>query len=398
MKIVVLAINRFTSPTGICRYAANLCRSLSGRPEIQELSLVVGCWQKDYFRGLLGGSKEINLIPVAMRNRSISRNIWYWRSAARLAAELGTDILHCSFPVPISRSLFSGSIVTTVHDFYPFECPENFGSSTVVFNRMFCRQALRTSDGVVCDSQETLKALHRLFPGFATSKVSAVVPCAVDFKGVSQREPRGTPSVVKSRFILSVAQHRQNKNLDLLVRAYSLLRANVPGLEDIPLLIVGAEGPQTEHITALARNMAPLGSVIFRSDVSDQELAWLYSNCRMLVVPSSQEGFCFPLVEGMHFGARIVASDIPVLREVGSNQCTYFALQDGSEGLCAAMGVALQAPQGIVDHRLALSRFTPEAIAAEQLNVYNRIRRSSDLIQPGDRNREHAERITQEQC
>jgi glycosyltransferase involved in cell wall biosynthesis len=47
-------------------------------------------------------------------------------------------------------------------------------------------------------------------------------------------------------------------------------------------------------------------------------------NCLVMAAPSSNEGFCLPVVEALLSGAQVVCSNIPVLREVGSDACTYF--------------------------------------------------------------------------
>ena len=41
-------------------------------------------------------------------------------------------------------------------------------------------------------------------------------------------------------------------------------------------------------------------------------------------MPSLYEGFGLPIVEAMHFNIPIIASDIPVLREIGKDYISYF--------------------------------------------------------------------------
>ncbi|MFW1401537.1 glycosyltransferase, partial [Vibrio parahaemolyticus] len=50
--------------------------------------------------------------------------------------------------------------------------------------------------------------------------------------------------------------------------------------------------------------------------VSDGELAWLYGNCRAFLFFSRGEGFGLPPLEALLAGAEVVASDIPVMREI----------------------------------------------------------------------------------
>ena len=48
-------------------------------------------------------------------------------------------------------------------------------------------------------------------------------------------------------------------------------------------------------------------------------LAALYRRASLVLLPSEREGFGLPLVEAMACGISVVASDLPVLREVGGD-------------------------------------------------------------------------------
>lgn len=75
-----------------------------------------------------------------------------------------------------------------------------------------------------------------------------------------------------------------------------------------------------------------LGSKLFRfENVTDAELAYGYQNCAALVFASRAEGFGLPLVEAMWYGRPVIASDIPVFREIGGDYPRYFDLEDAQE-------------------------------------------------------------------
>lgn len=75
-----------------------------------------------------------------------------------------------------------------------------------------------------------------------------------------------------------------------------------------------------------------LGSKLFRfENVTDAELAYGYQNCAALVFASRAEGFGLPLVEAMWYGRPVIASDIPVFREIGGDYPRYFDLEDVQE-------------------------------------------------------------------
>jgi glycosyltransferase involved in cell wall biosynthesis len=77
--------------------------------------------------------------------------------------------------------------------------------------------------------------------------------------------------------------------------------------------------------------------------VTEQELATLYAEARVVLVPSRAEGFGLPLLEAFAVGAPVVASDIPALVEVSGGLATHVA-PDDVEGWCRAVRAAWDAP------------------------------------------------------
>jgi glycosyltransferase involved in cell wall biosynthesis len=101
---------------------------------------------------------------------------------------------------------------------------------------------------------------------------------------------------------------------------------------ELPLVLVGATKPWAHE----------LPDVTLTGRVPDDDLAAIYSGARALVFPSDDEGFGLPTVEALACGTPVVASDIPVLREVLGDRATFV---DGAdlEGLLAA-AVAAERP------------------------------------------------------
>ena len=66
---------------------------------------------------------------------------------------------------------------------------------------------------------------------------------------------------------------------------------------------------------------------------SDQAIAYLYQNARFLAFCSYTEGFGLPLIEGIMRGTPVIASDIPVSREVAGDYCIWFP-QDDARAFC----------------------------------------------------------------
>jgi glycosyltransferase involved in cell wall biosynthesis len=58
--------------------------------------------------------------------------------------------------------------------------------------------------------------------------------------------------------------------------------------------------------------------------VTKEVLAFLLKNAKLLVFPSTYEGFGIPLIEGMASQVPVLCSDIPVFREISQNTVIYF--------------------------------------------------------------------------
>jgi len=101
---------------------------------------------------------------------------------------------------------------------------------------------------------------------------------------------------------------------------------------ELPLVLVGATKPWAHE----------LPDVTLTGRVPDDDLAAIYTGARALVFPSDDEGFGLPTVEALACGTPVVASDIPVLREVLGDRATFVEAGD-IEGLLAA-GVAATRP------------------------------------------------------
>ena len=70
--------------------------------------------------------------------------------------------------------------------------------------------------------------------------------------------------------------------------------------------------------------------------VDDAEVEHAYRNARAMVCGSIAEGFGLPIVEALRHGQTVIASDLPIHREVGGAACDYFDLA-GPEWLAAAV-------------------------------------------------------------
>ncbi|MEJ7782312.1 MAG: glycosyltransferase family 1 protein [Solirubrobacteraceae bacterium] len=126
---------------------------------------------------------------------------------------------------------------------------------------------------------------------------------------------------------------------------------------ELPLVLVG-------RTAAWARE---LPGVILTGEIDDEDLAALYTGARALVFPSDDEGFGLPPVEALACGTPVVASDVPVLREVLGDRATFVDAADVPELVAAAQRATRPAPPPPAwsweDAALATWRVYEEALA-----------------------------------
>ena len=364
MRVLIAGLWAATEPSGICRTVANLVRGLNEADATIEVVLAIGTWQREYFAKAFGlHSAKVRMVEVEVRNSTIGRNGWYLFGLPRLARAYAADVVHLGFPAPVLRNAFEAVLVTTVHDLYPYECPENFGFPRVFGNRFALRRSVAASDRVACVSEKTRLSLMIKFP--RTTREKTV--CIENAVSVAPRAENSRSSISKP-FLLAVAQHRANKRLPQLLRAFHCYLSRSDSAPSLQLLIVGAEGPETPKLRELKRELALEDRVELRSSIADAELAELYRSCELFITLSALEGYGLPLGEAMAAGARVLASDIPAHRAVGRDRCLYVRAEGGEERarIAEAIGAALSAPRPVSSDRLP----SPVGAARQYLALY----------------------------
>jgi glycosyltransferase involved in cell wall biosynthesis len=124
-------------------------------------------------------------------------------------------------------------------------------------------------------------------------------------------------------YYLHVGARRPHKNVAQLVRAL----AGLPPQAHL-VLVGSADARWPDPTMDLARELGVAERVIALSGVSEADLAALYHQARGFLYPSLVEGFGLPLLEAMSAGVPVVASDIPVFREVAEGAALFVPTDD----------------------------------------------------------------------
>ena len=92
--------------------------------------------------------------------------------------------------------------------------------------------------------------------------------------------------------------------------------------------LVKAGGLLSVEQRDLARSLGVDAHIVQMPFLETGTLAALYRRARVALVTSEREGFGLPVVEALASGTPVIATDIPVLREVGGCAVSYAPLGD----------------------------------------------------------------------
>lgn len=276
-----------------------------------------------YIRGLLGGFAAApyddiefvlfaaaagrRLIPPHPRfevieNESSHYSIREIYSIGRAAERAGVDVLHAPHYVTPVTSL---PLVTTIHDLIHLGLSPLWHPAKAIYARVMIGRAVERSRRIVTVTDAVKREIaHRYLA--ALDKIVAI-PNGVDWEFL--QPPEDLERVLTrygldaQRYFLFVGNDKPHKNLDRLVAAFRMVRA------ENALFSLAIVGPQRKRF----KNVE---GVIETGFVPTADLAAIQRGAIALVQPSLREGFGLPVAEAMASGTPVIISRDPALEEV----------------------------------------------------------------------------------
>lgn len=201
-----------------------------------------------------------------------------------------------------------------IHDLIPHLHPEFSRPHAVLRHRRRVQSALTTGAGIILGSQ----AVRRDLAQFALASDLPLPPLAVaPLAGADMGESDAPPPTAGQPYFLSIGTLEPRKNYRLLFDVWRMLSHRL-GRSAPRLVLVGQKGPMTGDMLAPLAACPELRRLVeIRTHCPDAELAGLLRHSEALLIPSLAEGFGLPCVEALQAGTPVIASDLPVFREIG---------------------------------------------------------------------------------
>ncbi len=226
-------------------------------------------------------------------------------------------------------------VVGLVHDLIPLSHPQFFDDKLVRDFGAWFDKVAKLADGFICVSNSTSDQVRRFdrlrskasvyqkrwydhfYNGAALDLVDMDAPISPEVREVFAS---------KRPVYLMVGTIEPRKNHAYVIDAFDRLWADG---RDISLCIVGKMGWKYESIIKRIETHPQRERRLFLlSGLSDNDLAHCYQASKALIFSSFIEGFGLPLIESFSYGLPVLASDIPVFREIAGDLAFYFDLTD----------------------------------------------------------------------
>jgi glycosyltransferase involved in cell wall biosynthesis len=308
-------------PTGIDRVCLAYLRHFAPRAQA-----VV---QHRWFRGILDPEASQRLFALLegpgahFKNGLVLGGIRnFWRSSDRGNGRPYLNVGHTGLDSPGFRRWVRAADVRPIyliHDLIPITHPEFCRTGEAEKHRDRMRTVLTTAAGVIANSQATLNELARFGgrenlpspPGLAAWLGADPLPAS------SETAPPPRPTFVA----LGTIEARKNHLMLLDIWSHLVDRF---GTAAPRLMIIGQRGWEAEPVfNRLDHDDKLRGHVIELNRCSDEELSAHVSAARALLFPSQAEGYGLPLIEALGLGAPVIASNLPVFREIAGDIPTY---------------------------------------------------------------------------
>lgn len=320
--------------------------------------------------------------PVPTRDRVFNR-FWLYRRALRASRD--ADVFHVvdhSY-AHLATHLPSAHTVVTCHDTDAFESRDGAGLPAFLVRRLV--RGLSVAAMVTCPSQSTADALAQT--GLVPQSRLAVVPNGVDVAPLGRDRSRQLTHALlgdgdRGCDLLHVGSTIRRKRLDVLLEVFARVLARFASAR---LIRVG--GPFTEAQEQLARRLGVRDRIVVLPPLARETLAAVYSRATLLLATSEREGFGLPVAEALAAGCPVIATDLPVFREVAASAATYVPLDRldrWTDAVAAHLTERYEDPDRWAERRQQARRrgssFSWTRCASEMAAVYRRVLARSESL------------------
>lgn len=349
---------RLYSQTGVGTYLKNLIYYLDKDYEGRD-KFYIYLMDDDYDR-----TKFTNNNLVKRRANFRWHTLGEQTGFLKILASDNLDLMHFTyFSYPI---FYPGRFIATVHDVTPLLFKTGRASTRnpliYIIKHFFFKLILKTqimrAKKIITPTQVVRDQLIDIYGQSIAYKSEAVLE-GVSHQIISVRENKKLTTKYKDFFIY-VGNFYPHKNVENLITAFKSAKTG------LKLLLIGPDDYFTQRLKLSLNNDRRI-TLVKNPPVAD--LVFFYKNARALIHPSLSEGFGLPLIEAAYFNCPIIASDIPVFRELLGRQYLAFDPHNPAEIAAKIEFFVIKSPK--FNYTSLLNRFSFRKMTDTTLKIYS---------------------------
>ena len=374
----VALVNNFPPYSGTGRVAYELFKNLRGE-QSGKVEADLFC---THFMRRGEASWEVNKNVKFLHNfaykehENLSRVLIYFVDPYRIPK--GYDIYHVTNHMLGRFASVRRPSVVTVHDVLQFKYRENFGSifSSLIYNFLMDKsiKSLTRTTHIISVSFWSADQVSAIL-NIPREKISVVyngLDHALFYPREKWESRKKLNLPLDAKIILNLGSEIRRKNLGTLFKSLRLI------VDKNPKVILLRIGEKTAAISKLIDDLRLSENIRYLNFVPESDLPYVYSSADVLVIPSHEEGFGFPVIEAQACGLPVIASRRSSLPEIGGSNCFYIEREEDEVLLAEMISDVILAPlprletliEGGIDNA---GKFSWEKNARETLDVYEEV-------------------------
>ena len=228
-----------------------------------------------------------------------------------LMYENNVDVLYC----PFGATNLKGKgipVVSCIVDLLHKDYPLSISETEIIHREKYLSQTIANSDAINCISQHVMQRVKDVYPQYQGKLFYTYNTIHERFNTISSEK---VEEIGENPFFFYPANYWLHKNHEVLFIAYNMYLKK-QNSDAWSLVLTGHEDERCKSLKALAETLGIEKNVLFMGHLSENKIKYVWERASALVFPSLHEGFGIPLIEAMHFGKPIVASNICSIPEI----------------------------------------------------------------------------------
>ncbi len=185
------------------------------------------------------------------------------------------------------------------------------------------------------------------------------------------------------RYVLFLGSLNPRKNIARAIAGFRLFKESLQ--EDVRLVVVGARKP---IFVQGCYELMDSDDIVYMGYVDEMEKWSLLKGAELLLLPSLLEGFGIPVLEALKAKTPVVASDIPVFRELYGDAVEYvdpYSPKDIGRGICRVFGNLALRERLVREGNSVADNFSWAYSAQEYIRLFEDFaKRANDAASAGD--------------